>query len=222
MVRAVADRAFLPAKSLFEQVGEHDDPDREDGHGRDPAALSLRRRVHRPVPLRPAAVLVPDDDLDRRLRLRRPGPPGGQLPLSLRRARPPRRLLRPGLDPRVRPLRDRGRGRRGRRDRDHRRSRRPQDPRGARRPAGARRRPDQEPRRAALPRPDADHRAARHLRAIFGIAGGVFAELALQRSRSGASSPPSSPTPRSPTSGARSSRRPCSGRSSRSSAPTRG
>ncbi len=77
-----------------------------------------------------------------------------------------RGLLRLGLDPRVRPLRDRGRGRRGGGDGDHRRPRGPQDPRGARRPPGPGRRPDQEPGRAPLPRPDADHRPARHLRAF--------------------------------------------------------
>ena len=48
--------------------------------------------------------------------------------------------------------------------RDHRRPRRPQDPRGARRAPGARRRPDQEPRRAAVPGADAGHRPVRHLR----------------------------------------------------------
>ena len=100
-----------------------------------------------------------------RLRLRRAGASGGQLPLPVRRARPPRRLLHPRLGARVRAVRDRGRRRRRRRHRDHRRPRGAQDPRGARRAAGAGRRPDQEPRRAALPRADADHRAARHLRA---------------------------------------------------------
>ena len=85
----------------------------------------------------------------------------------LRRPRPPRRLLHPRLGPRVRPVRDRGRRRRRRRHRDHRRPRRPQDPRGARRAAGARRRPDQEPRRPALPGADADHRPDGHLRAAL-------------------------------------------------------
>ena len=51
--------------------------------------------------------------------------------------------------------------------RDHRRPRRPQDPRGARRAAGARRRPDQEPGRAPLPGADADHRPDGHLRAAL-------------------------------------------------------
>ena len=67
-------------------------------------------------------------------------------------------------DPLDRAAGHRGRRRRRRRHRDHRRPRRPQDPRGARRPAGARRRPDQEPGRAALPRADGRHRPARHLR----------------------------------------------------------
>ena len=165
MVGSAVDRAFLPAKSLFEQVGDMMILTAQDARLRGQAALPLRRGVHRPVPLRPAALLVPAADLDRRLRLRRPGPAGGQLPLAVRRPRPARRLLRPRLDPRVRAVRHRGRRRRRRRHRDHRRPRRPQDPRGARRPAGARRRPDQEPGRAALPGADADHRPARHLRA---------------------------------------------------------
>ena len=82
MVGAVADRAFLPAKSLFEQVGNMmiltGKTITRDGQ----AALPLRRRVHRPVPVRAAALLVPDADLDGRLRLRRAGPAGGQLPLA--------------------------------------------------------------------------------------------------------------------------------------------
>ena len=45
-----------------------------------------------------------------------------------------------------------------------RRPRRAQDPRGARRPAGAGHRPDQEPRRPPLPRPDDGDGAVRHLR----------------------------------------------------------
>ncbi len=111
------------------------------------------------------AVLVPAARLDGRLRLRRARPAGRQLPRPVRRARPPRRLLRARLDPRVRAVRDGDRARRRGRHRDHRRPRRAQDPRGARRAAGARRRPGQEPRRPALPRADARHRPVRHLRA---------------------------------------------------------
>ena len=95
------------------------------------------------------------------------GAPGLQAAGSsrcLRRPRPARRLLRGDGDPLDRAGGHRGRGRRRRRHRDHRRPRRPQDPRGARRPAGARRRPDQEPGRAALPGADDHHRPARHLR----------------------------------------------------------
>ena len=125
----------------------------------------VRQRVRQPVPVRAEAVLVPAGRLDRRVRLRRPGPAGGELPRAVRRARPPRRLLRARVDPRVRPVRDRDRARRRGRHRDHRRPRRAQDPRGARRAAGARRRPGQEPRRAALPRADARDRPVRHLRA---------------------------------------------------------
>ena len=66
MVRSVADRAFLPAKSLFEQVGDMMILTAQDDRLGDPSAVPLRRRVHRPVPLRPPALLVPDDDLDRR------------------------------------------------------------------------------------------------------------------------------------------------------------
>src|SRR3954465_6116468 len=155
----------VPARQVaVRSGGGDDDPHRADDRLGGQTALSLRRGVHRPVPLRPAALLVPAARLHRRLRLRRAGPAGGQLPLAVRRPRPPRRLLRPRLDPRVRALRDRGRRRRRRRHRDPPRPRRPQDPRGARRPAGAGRRPDQEPGRPALPGADADHRPARHLR----------------------------------------------------------
>src|SRR5680860_19999 len=160
------DRQEVRSRQVVLRVGRgHDDPHRTDDRLCDQTALPLRRGVHRPVSLRPAALLVPAAGLDRRLRLRRARVAGGQLPHPVRLARPARRLLRPRLDPRVRPLRHRGRRRRRRRHRDHRRPRRPQDPRGARRPAGARRRPDQEPRRAALPGADGDHRPARHLRA---------------------------------------------------------
>ena len=163
-VRSAVDRAFLPAKSLFEQVG-------------DMMILTARTLVSAVKPPYPYGEEFIGQFLFA-LQLcwfpmlistvafgfGAPGPAGGQLPLALRRPRPPRRLLRPRLDPRVRPLRHRRRRRRRRRHRDHRRPRRPQDPRGARRPAGARRRPDQEPGRAALPGADADHRPARHLR----------------------------------------------------------
>src|SRR5919202_652464 len=142
----------------------HDDPDGQDDRLRPPAAVSLRRRVRQPVPLRPAAVLVSAPDLDGRVRLRRAGPAGGELPRPVRRARSPRRLLRARLDPRVRAVRRCGRAGRRRGDRDHRRPRRAQDPRGARRAAGARGRPGQEPRRAALPRADARDRPVRRLR----------------------------------------------------------
>ena len=164
MVRSAVDRAFLPAKSLFEQVGDMVIlTARTIGSAVRPA-LSLWRGVHRPVPLRAAALLVSAADLHRGDQLWRAGSAGGELPLPARRARSARRLLRPRRDSRNRAIRDRRRRRRSRRHRDHRRSRRPQDPRGARRSAGARRRPDQEPGRAALSGADADHRPARHLR----------------------------------------------------------
>src|SRR5215207_6777975 len=142
----------------------HDDSHGQDDRLRPPPALPLRGRVRQPVPLRPAAVLVPAADLHGGVRLRGPWPAGGQLPRALRRARSPRRLLRPRLDPGVRPVRHRDRpGRRGR-HRDHGRPRRAQDPRGARRAASARRRPGEEPRRAALFGAHARDRALRRLR----------------------------------------------------------
>ena len=70
--------------------------------------------------------------------------------------------------------------------------------------------------------PDADHRPARHLRAAVRDRRRDLRRDRLRRRPWRASSPPSSTTPRSPTSGARSSSAPCSGRSSRSSAATRG
>ena len=73
------------------------------------AAVPLRRRVRAAVPLRAAPVLVPAADLHGRLRLRRARPAGGEHPHPLRRHRPPRRLLRPRVDPRVRAVRDRDR-----------------------------------------------------------------------------------------------------------------
>ncbi len=65
------------------------------------------------------------------------------------------------------------------------------------------RRPDQEPRRAALPGADADHRPARHLRADLRHHRRHRRRARSTTSRSAASSRPSSTTPRSPTSGAR-------------------
>ena len=69
----------------------------------------VRRRVRQPVPLRAEALLVPAARLDGRVRLRRAGPAGRELPRAVRRARPPRRLLRARVDPRVRAVRDRDR-----------------------------------------------------------------------------------------------------------------
>ena len=159
-------RSCLPAgQEPAGGSGRHDDPDGQDDHVCPAPAVPLRRRVRLPVPVRAEALLVPAGRLDGRLRLRRAGPAGRELPQPVRLDRPPRRLLRARLDPRVRPVRDRDRaGRRGRHG-DHRRPRRAQDPRGARRAAGARRRPGQEPRGAALPGADARHRPVRHLRA---------------------------------------------------------
>ena len=165
MVRAVADRAFLPTKNLLEQVGDMMILTGKTLLSALRPPVPVRRRVHQPVPVRPAAVLVPAADLDDRVRLRRAGTAGRQLPGAVRRARPPRRLLRAGVDPRVRAVRDGDHPRRRGRHGHHRRPRRAQDPRGARRPPGARRRPGQEPRRAALPGADDRDRAVQHLRA---------------------------------------------------------
>ena len=74
---------------------EHDDPDRQDDDRDGAAPVPLRRRVRRPVPVRAAADLVSDDDLDHRLRLRGAGAAGGELPDAVRSPRPPRRVLRP-------------------------------------------------------------------------------------------------------------------------------
>ena len=196
-------RSFAPGEVLLRTGRGNDDPHLEHAGLRGQAAVPVRRGVHRPVPLRAAALLVPAADLHRRLRLRRPGPAGGQRLHALRHPRPARRLLRARLDPRVRALRDRRRRRRRRRHRDHRRPRRPQDPRGARRPAGARRRPDQEPGRAALPGADADHRPARHLRPGLRDQRRHPRPRSSTASRSAGSSRRSSRTPRSPTSPAR-------------------
>ena len=181
MVRAVADRAFLPAKSPLRAGGGHDDPDREDDRLGDQAPVPLWRRVHRTVPLRSPALLVPDVDLDARRLLWRSGPAGSELPLVVRRPRPPRRVLRPRLDQGVRPQRYGRGGRRRRWHRDHRRPRLAQDPRGARRASGARRQPDQEPGRAPLSGADADHRPTRRLRADLRYCGRCPRRGDLQR-----------------------------------------
>src|SRR6266436_596965 len=144
MVRSVADRAFLPAKSLFEQVGNM----------MILTGKTITATVRPPYPYGgefisqfifalqlcwfPMLISTVAFGF---------GAPGLQAANFL--------TLFGALD---RPVRDRGRRRRRRRHRDHRRPRRPQDPRGARRAPGPRRRPDQEPGRAALPFPDADHR----------------------------------------------------------------
>ena len=134
-----------------------------------------------------------------------PGSAGRELPRPVRRARPPRRLLRARLDPRVRAVRHGDRARRRRRHRDHRRPRRAQDPRGARRAAGARRRPGQEPRRPALPRADARHRACSTSTRCCSASSAASSRRSSTARRSARSGRPSSPTPPSRTSGGRSS-----------------
>ena len=99
----------------------HDDPHGQDvGVGGAPA-VSVRHRVRAAVPVRAAPVLVSAHDLDDRVRLRRAGPPGRQLPGVVRSDRPVGRLLRACVDPRVRPVRDRDHPRGRGRHRDHRR-----------------------------------------------------------------------------------------------------
>src|SRR3954453_8792001 len=178
----IRSRQGIPPGQVSIRAGRrHDDPDRQDDRLGGPSAVSVRRGVHWPVPFRPPALLVPDDDLDAGLRLRRARPAGRQLPLAVRGPRSPRRLLRARVDPRVRTVRDCcGRRRRGR-DGDHGGPRRPEDSRGARRASGARRRSDQESRRSPLPGADADHRPDGHLRADLRHRGRHRRGAALQR-----------------------------------------
>jgi len=104
----------------------------------------------------------------------------------------------------------------------HRRPGCPQDPRGARRASGARRRPDQEPRRAAIFGTDAPDRTVRHLRSDLRRLRRNPRHGRQPRTAGPVLGPPSSTMRRPPTCGVRWSRRRCSGRSSRSSAVTRG
>ena len=203
VVRSGADRLITPTRGVFEEVG-------------DMMILTGKTIVSaiRPpypyggefvsaVPLRAPPVLVPAAHLHRRVRLRRAGSAGRELPRPVRRARPPRRLLRPRLDPRVRPVRDGDRAGRRRRHGDHGGPRGAQDPRGARRAPGARRRPRQEPRRPALPGADARHRAcSTSTRCCSASSAGSWRRSSTTR-RSGRSGRRSSRTPRSPTSGGR-------------------
>ena len=148
---SAADRVFLPTKNLLEQVGDMMILTGKTLVSAVRPAVPVRHRVRPAVPVHAAALLAAAADHDDLLRLRRTGAPGRELPGHLRSHRPARRLLRPQLGQGVRTDRLRDHPGRRRRHGDHRRPRRPQDPRGARRASGARRRPDQEPRRAALP-----------------------------------------------------------------------
>ena len=58
----------------------HGRPDRQDARVGGLAAVPVRGRVRPAVPVRAAGVLVPDADLDGRVRLRGAGAPGGQRP----------------------------------------------------------------------------------------------------------------------------------------------
>ena len=204
MIRAVADRAFLPAKSLFEQVGDM----------MILTAKTIVSAIRPPYPYGGEFIgqflfalqlcWFPMMISTLAFGFGAPGLQAANFLSPLRRPRPTRRVLRPRLDPRVRALRDGGGRRRRGRHRDHRGPRRPEDPRGARRAPGARRRPDQEPGRAALPGADADHRADGHLRADLRHRRRASAPSSSTTSRWAASSRRSSTTPRSPTSGGRS------------------
>ena len=167
MVRAVADRAFLPTRNVLEEVG-------------DMVILTGKTIVSAIRPPYPYGGEFVSQFLFAlklcwfpllismvAIRLRRPGCRrrtsstlfgaidrlGGFFVLA--------------VDPRVRAVRDCDHGRRRRRHGDHGRPRRAQDPRGAGRAAGARRRPGQEPRRPALPRADARDRPVRRLRDLL-------------------------------------------------------
>ena len=94
MVRSAAERAFLPARNVIEEIG-------------DMMILTGRTIVSALRPPYPyggefvsqflfalRSVLVAAADLDGRDQLRRAGPAGGELPDDLRRARSSRRVLR--------------------------------------------------------------------------------------------------------------------------------
>ena len=221
MVQSAADRVFLPTKNLLEQVG-------------DMMVLTGKTLVSAARPPYPYGTEFVQQFLFM-LRLcwlpltistiafgyGAPGLQAGNFLVIFGRHRPPRGLLRTHLDPRVRAHRDLRDPGRGGRHGHHRRPRRAQDPRGARRAPGARRGPDQEPRGAALHRADGGHgpvqRLRDHLRHLRRGAGHAL----LRRSARAPSSPRCSTTRAPPTSGARWSSAPCSGRSSRSSPVTR-
>ena len=203
MVRSVAERAFVPARGLLEELG-------------DMMILTWRtiwsalrppypvwRRARLAVPVRAAALLVSAARLHRLHLLRRARAAGRQLPDDLRRAGSPRRLLRARRRARDRAERDGDRRRRRGRHRDHRRPRRAQGARGARRAAGARRRPGQEPRRAALPGADGRDRACSTSTRCCSASSAASSPSSSTASRSARSGARCSPTPPPPTCGAR-------------------
>ena len=179
MVRATADRVFLPTKSLLEQVGDMMiltgktlvsalRPPYPYGTEFVQQFLFMLRLCWLPLTISTVAVSY--------------GAPGLQAGNFL--------ILFGAIDrlggffvlasirefaPLVTAIILAGVGRHG----DHRRPRRAQDPRGARRAPGARRGPDQEPRRAALPRADDRHRAVQRLRDHLRATGGIIATLAF-------------------------------------------
>ena len=99
MVRSVADRAFLPAKSLFEQVGNM----------MILTGKTITATVRPPYPYGGEFISqfifalqlcwFPMLISTVAFGFGAPGPSGGQLPHPLRRPRSPRRLLHPRLGP---------------------------------------------------------------------------------------------------------------------------
>ena len=222
MVRSVADRAFLPAKSLFEQVG-------------DMMILTAKTIVSAIRPPYPYGGEFIGQFLFALQLCWFPmmistlafgfGAPGLQAANFLSLFGALDRLGGFFVLASIRefaPVRHRRGRRRGRRHGDHRGPRRPEDPRGARCAPGARRRSDQEPGRPALPRADADHGADGHLRADLRHRRRDRRGAALQRAvRRLLRDALQQRLGHGPL-GVGPEDAPCSGRSSRSSAPTRG
>ena len=222
MVRSVADRAFLPAKSLFEQVG-------------DMMILTAKTIVSAIRPPYPYGGEFIGQFLFALQLCWFPmmistlafgfGAPGLQAANFLSLFGALDRLGGFFVLASIRefaPVRHRRGRRRRRRHGDHRGPRCPKDPRGAGCSPGARRRPDQEPGRPALPRADADHGAVGHLRADLRHRRRARRGAALQRAVRRILRDPLQQRLGHRPLGIGAEVAPCSGRSSRSSAPTRG
>ena len=222
MVRAVADRAFLPTKNLLEQVGDM----------MILTGKTLLSAVRPPFPYGTEFV----QQFLFALRLcwfpltistiafgyGAPGLQAGNFLVLFGAIDRLGGFFVLAVDPRVRPVCDRDHPRRRRRHRDHRRPRRPQDPRGARRAPGARRRPDQEPRRPTVPGADDRHRAVQHLRADLRHLRRRPRHAHLRRPVRAVLRHPAQQRLHHRPMGIGGQNAPCSGRSSRSSPVTRG